>query len=292
MKRVTWTLIVLAAVLCGQAQGQDSPLTPQLEHVKRLRTGEQVGALSSGLFGDGVSLYNGATEFAVVDIDLPGNFALPVQLRRRFKVESFKQVEPLGGFGNWEIDVPYLHGTFDGMYKWNTASNGSSSRCSTLWYPRTNIPFEIADIWSGTHMHLPGTAESELLYLPPSGGAVPSDGASYLWGTSSLHRFKCTASTSNGYPGQGFIALDTAGNRYYFDVGIERSAGTLRDVSGTLRGRTRVYLMASRVEDRHGNWVAYQYTGDKLTGISASDGRAITLTWSGNILVKANAHGR
>ncbi|KAF1689005.1 wall associated protein [Pseudoxanthomonas koreensis] len=283
---------MIAAGLCGPLHAQDSPLTPQLEHVDRLRTSEQVGALDSELFGDEVGLYNGATGFAVTDIDLPGNATLPVQLRRRFKVESFKQVVPLGGFGNWDLDVPYLSGTFDGVYKWNTAENGSTSRCSALWYPRTTTPFEITDIWTGTSLHLPGEGDLDLLYLPPSGGTVPSDGASYLWSTSSLHRFSCTAATSNGYPGQGFIAVDTAGTRYTFDVGIERSAGTMRDVSGSLRARTRVYLMASRVEDRHGNWVAYQYSGDKLTGISSSDGRAIALTWSGDRIVKATAHGR
>ncbi|MEL1264111.1 RHS repeat protein [Pseudoxanthomonas putridarboris] len=284
---------LLAMALCGQAHAQsDSSLTPHLEHEKRLRAAEQVGPLKSDLFGDSVSLYNGASEFAVTDIDLPGNNSLPVQLRRRFKVESFKEVEPLGGFGNWDIDVPYLHGTFDAAYKWNTSSSGSTARCSSLWYPRTSTPFEITDIWAGNHMHLPEGGGGELLYLPPSGGAVPSDGATYLWGTSSLHRLTCKPSTANGYPGEGFIAIDTSGNRYFFDVGIERSGGFMKDSSGVGRGRTKVYLMASRVEDRHGNWVAYQYTGDRLTGISSSDGRAITLTYSGNRIVKATAHGR
>jgi RHS repeat-associated protein len=292
MKRMAWALGMIAAGLCGPLKAQDSPLTPQLEHVDRLRTSEQVGALDSELFGDEVGLYNGATEFAVTDIDLPGNFALPVQLRRRFKVESFKQVVPLGGFGNWDIDVPYLHGTFDGVYKWTTASGGSTARCSSLWYPRTTAPFEITDIWTGTSLHLPGEGDLDMLYLPPSGGAVPSDGATYRWSTSSLHRFTCKSSTANGYPGEGFIVLDTKGNRYTFDIGIEHSGGAMRDVSGALRGRTRVYLMASRIEDRHGNWVAYQYSGDKLTGISSNDGRAIALTWSGDRIVKATAHGR
>lgn len=280
-----------ALLLCGYAWAQsDSPLTPHLEYEKRLRAADQVGPLNSDLFGDSVSLYNGATEFSVVDIDLPGNNALPVQLRRRFRVESFKEVEPLGGFGNWDVDVPHLHGTFDGQYKWNTADNGSTARCSGRWYPRTTSPFEITDIWTGNHMHIPGGGGGELLYLSSSGNEVPSDGKSYVWSTSSLHRITCKSTTANGYPGEGFVVVDTDGNRYIFDVGIERSGGAMQDSSGVRRGRVKVYLMASRVEDRHGNSVDYHYTGGRLTGISASDGRAITLTYSGDRIVRATAH--
>ena len=48
-------------------------MLPYQEYLKKLRAAEMVAPLSSGLFGDRVSLYNGVTEFAVVDIDLPGN---------------------------------------------------------------------------------------------------------------------------------------------------------------------------------------------------------------------------
>lgn len=76
-------------------------------HIKRIRATEMAMPLGGDLFGDKVSLYNGSTVFSVTDIDLPGNHSLPVRLSRRFKVESKKQVENLGGFGAWDIDVPF-----------------------------------------------------------------------------------------------------------------------------------------------------------------------------------------
>lgn len=287
MTKRTWAGLALCLIVATQAKAV-SPLEPYVEHEKRLRTSEMVSPLTSELFGDSVSLYNGSTEFSVTDIDLPGNNALPVQLRRRFKVGSFKEVEPLGGFGAWEVDVPYIYGTFDGIYKWDTASSGSTARCSQNWVPKTDSPFTLREIWHGNQMHIPGAGEQEVLFAT---GTVPGDGQTYTRGAKGFYRFRCKANTANGYPGEGFIAIDTNGTKYTFDIGIERGAGVMK-INSAQRARIKVYLMASRVEDRHGNWVDYHYSGDKLVGISSSDGRDITIAYSGNTIVQASAHGR
>lgn len=60
---------------------------PYLEYRKRVEAAQSISPLDNGVFGDQVSLYNGATEFSVTDIDIPGNSALPVQLGRRLSVE-------------------------------------------------------------------------------------------------------------------------------------------------------------------------------------------------------------
>lgn len=107
---------------------------PYEEFDQRVRSAQMVTPLASDVFGEQVSLYNGATQFSVVDIDLPGNSALPVRLRRSFKVEPKKGVEPFGGFGAWDVDVPYISGVFDGEYKWQLGANGAANagrRCST-----------------------------------------------------------------------------------------------------------------------------------------------------------------
>ena len=58
------------------------------EYDKKVRASEQLSPLGGQMFGEEVSLYTGATQFSQVDIDLPGNDALPVQLRRRFVVAA------------------------------------------------------------------------------------------------------------------------------------------------------------------------------------------------------------
>jgi len=91
---------------------------PYLEYRKRVEAAQSISPLDNGVFGDEVSLYNGATEFSVTDIDIPGNSVLPVQLGRRLSVELQPQsmLAPydsrLLGVGNWDIEVPYMAAVF------------------------------------------------------------------------------------------------------------------------------------------------------------------------------------
>ncbi len=77
---------------------------------------------------------------------------------------------------------------------------------------------------------------------------------------------------------------------------VERGAATLRkkDPNGSTYtvDRKRVFLLASRVEDRFGNWVNYNYVGDQLTSITSSDGRSIAITYSNGRIAQAAANGR
>jgi hypothetical protein len=86
MQRLLPVLLGLAAC-AGTVQAQGT-IVPEQEYEKKIKATERVDALTSSLFGDSVSLYNGAVEFTQVDIDLPGNNGLPVRLARRLKIET------------------------------------------------------------------------------------------------------------------------------------------------------------------------------------------------------------
>jgi|GEM_PF-6149704 len=58
--------VALLLCVCGPLWAQ-SPLMPPVEYEKRIRATEMVTALSSDLFGDSVSLYNGSTEFSTTN---------------------------------------------------------------------------------------------------------------------------------------------------------------------------------------------------------------------------------
>lgn len=264
---------------------------------KRLRSNELVSPLASNVFGDSVNLFNGSTEFSVVDIDLPGNSALPVQLRRRLKIDSKKDAHPLGGFGAWDIDVPHIYGSFDGINVWNQGASWNQ-RCSRMWYPNAVGSFEVSDFWSGIQLHLPGQGDQEVLHRGTQDHPRPS---AHDWLTRNNIRLSCIPSLRNGYPGEGFIAIDASGTRYFFDWGFERYAGRIKRGGNQRVDRKRVYLMATRVEDRHGNYVEYTYESgsNRLTRISGSDGRIIDVlyfpdsagAWDHRIRT-ATAHGR
>ncbi len=287
--------VAVAALLLisSIASAQQAPLMPYQEYDKRIRSKEIAEPLDAGLFGESISLQDGTTEFLVTDIDIPGNNALPVRLTRRFRVETKKSIDNLGWFGVWDVDVPYMYGIFDARGKWNTGGNGSTKRCSTMWFPDIQHPFEYNDVWSGIKAHIPGGSENEVLWLPGTDQSSPTDGKTYNWGTRDNLRFSCKPGTANGYNGEGFVAVDTNGTKYTFDVGVERSGGVMQEGSGSRFSRTLVYLLASRVEDRFGNWVAYNYSGGGLSGITSSDGRSISLSYNAEgKIISATANNR
>ncbi|TFZ46691.1 RHS repeat protein [Stenotrophomonas maltophilia] len=285
-------LLGAALVVSSGASWASSPVTPQTEYYKKIRDSEMLAPLTSELFGDSVSLSTGATEFVVTDINLPGNDALPVKLQRRLAIQSFKDRQPLGGFGSWDIDVPYMHATFDSIWKWNESGNGANQRCSQSFYAKTRSGIASWEIWNGTKVHVPGQGEQEVLLIANATNPKPTNGDTYRWGTRGNMRFSCLASTANGYPGEGFLGVDATGNRYFFNVAVERSAGNMSMGMGVGTKLVKVLLMASRVEDRQGNWVAYDYSGDRLVGVRGSDGRSISIAYDGGRIASATANGR
>jgi hypothetical protein len=104
-----WLALGLALVAC--------PLLAQVsayeEYGTHLHAAQEVTPLTSTLFGDQVSLYNGSTAFDVTDIDLPGNSSLPAHFGRRMSVHDRRlYTGNLGGLGDWDVLVPSLDGTF------------------------------------------------------------------------------------------------------------------------------------------------------------------------------------
>lgn len=286
-----------AMVWAGMAATASAqPMQPYQEYDKRLRTAEQVGALTSDLFGDAVNVYDQSTTFNQTDIDLPGTNALPVRLSRSLNIRPIPAVglapKTYAGAADWNIDVPYISGVFDSAFRWNVTVTGDTPRCSTNFYPRTDVPNKLEDVWSGYNVNLPGQGARSLVAMPPDEFKRP-DGQAHAWTTTSLDSITCTA-MAGGYPGEGFVLQTTDGITYTFNVATERAMGLMaRDSGGAGRQRVEIFLMASRIQDRFGNFVDISYNGNgHPTAFSASDGRQITLQYSGDRLVSASAHGR
>jgi hypothetical protein len=65
------------------------PSIPEAAEYDRLiRSQRSVGSLDSNLFGESVDYYTGQTDFVVTDVSLPGSFALPVRVGRRYHVTN------------------------------------------------------------------------------------------------------------------------------------------------------------------------------------------------------------
>jgi RHS repeat-associated protein len=278
------------------ANAQTTPtVEPYQEYGKKVKASERATPLTDQLFGEEVSLYNGATSFSMVDIDIPGNSALPVRLGRKFSISPSIHGENLGGFGNWDLDVPMIEGTFTELYGW-VAGDNTHQRCSKPSQPYTGPSQSLIqpeDVWHGNRMHLPGRG-SKLLFVDNQ-AKVPGveDGQNYHWITQGFNRIRCISSLKNGHDGEGFLAITPDGQRYYFDWMIVRKAPTFKkpwiNGSGSSAIRKHYYLVATRVEDRFGNYVNYTYSGDKLTRIESNDGRWIDLAYSGSDISSATS---
>jgi RHS repeat-associated protein len=295
--RLLVLLVLLVTSFSAYSQGA---IEPYVEYRKRVETAQNISPLDNGLFGEQVSLYNGSTSFSVTDIDVPGNSTLPVRLSRRLAIElqPQDQVFPydslLRGMGNWDVDVPFLAATYH-------VAAGNALRCNGAYVPPLVISakFRRGEVWQGISVNVPGRGSSSALGIQTQ-TPRPSGGATYKLTTSERDVFDCIPMKA-GFTGEGFRMTTSSGLRYYFDVGTTRTAARLvkyvKDSNGMpyliYLDRNRLYLLASKIEDRFGNTVQFQYNANgHPTRIWANDGREINLTYTGSRLATATSHGR
>ncbi|OOG64722.1 hypothetical protein B0E46_04730 [Rhodanobacter sp. B04] len=310
MRHAMWMGLLALASMAAHAQSS-SAVEPYEEYGKHLRAAQEVTPLTSNMFGDQVSLYNGATEFDVTDIDLPGNSSLPVRFARRLEVDDRRQpTGNLGGLGEWDIEVPYIDGVFAAENGWEVQNNagqgGVYSRCSVVTPPYTviaslnNIQEPASQIWDGNQLHIPGETSEELLQNTET--KLPDNRTTYPWITKSFYHATCASSTANGYPGESFIVVSPSGVRYTFNWVVVNPDSVLQyqapapSGTGTINAdanRSRIFMLATEVDDRFGNWVKYTYnSANQLTAITANDGREIDIAWSGGLVQSATAGTR
>ncbi|WP_414496198.1 sugar-binding protein [Stenotrophomonas maltophilia] len=297
---------LLLLLLPVSAAAQDGLFDYQ-EYEKRVKSSQGLSALKADtVLGDRTSAFDGATEFTAEDVSLPGNADLSVRIARRFGVESSNravdgsEATGLTLFDDWEIDVPSLSGVWTNSTGWVTAAADgalTNQRCTNNRAPTLIEGHGYYDIGFGIDVRW-DKGSGEGLLIPEAGtdhATAPGLDAP-KWITASRARFTCLATTRNGYPGEGFVGHTADGKKFYFDWGVEKPYALAQYADGTVTrrfGRKRVYLLASRVEDRFGNWVNYNYTGYRLNSVEASDGRRITLAYDGQGRVSTvTANGR
>ena len=294
-----WTLLVAGMLVPGGAPAQEAKQIWE-EYGKRVEASGKVAPLGPDLFGDQVSLSNGALSFSVTDVSIPGSNSLPVTFTRTFTVRGRKGYYLNNDFplADWEIDLPTISGVF--APDWVSAVPSTpNQRCSVTTVGAARPPavvfgdslrFEANDYWQGHNLSLP-TGGGEMLLLDPSDPRPPTGGP-YYWITGDQTRVACLPAIKNwAGGGEGFLAVAPDGTKYWFDwmaqylepilegMTVKYSAGIPQTYTYS-RARRRNVLYATRVEDRFGNWVTYTYANDRtapvrLTRIQSSDGRRI-----------------
>lgn len=243
-------------------------------------------------FGERLNLQNGSVSFQWTDIDIPGNNNLPVRLQRTLTIEDKSRTDELAGFGEFgSLDLPYMTGIYT-TNGWQVDGANPNGRCSDYNPPVSLAGISYQDYWNGNSMHIPWAGDQMLLKVTP--GTVPQPAGAAPIMTKDFWAFKCTAATN--YPGEGFVAISPQGEKYYFDYAITKNHAGLSKrygnygVATATMSRLAVYFMVSRIEDRFGNFVTYSYTNDKLSSISSSDGRFISIeAWDGDKVTRVSS---
>jgi len=197
-----------------------------------------------------------------------------------------------GQFGDCDLDLPRIGGSFSLVRGWVT-SCGGLSRCSDRLIPPNvssgtgstmpllpvgppsvitpldpavtgaaaerprPVAFLASDYWSGTYLHAPDQGAQELLERAPGYVNSPADGGSYPIVTHGNWQISCLSLVQN-FAGEGFLAVSPQGVRYRFDWMASRLQTGVK-LSGASIGRQDMFLMATRVSDKLGNWVHYTY---------------------------------
>jgi RHS repeat-associated protein len=297
MKTMIVRFLSVAALLSTSAFAQEVSL-PQ-EFGEKIKAAQSVSPLGTDAFGNSTNEATGQTVFSTIDIDLPGNNALPVRFGRRLEIGPRYVNEELGGLGNWDIDVPYIESTFSKTYGWSVAVSNSPNRykrCSIGGAPQVEgALFSSEEVSHGYRVHIPGVLDDQMM-ANANNHPNPTDGNVYRWVVGTQARVSCLSSIKNGQPGEGFIVHLPDGVKYHFDFPVERNAATLRKgpkfLAGYTMPRKRIFMLATRIEDRFGNYVNLQYTTNgQLTSVVANDDRQISIQSSGSGYI-ATANGR
>lgn len=298
--------VVAAAVLMAsqsqQAQAVDTDPTPVTNYFEQgllMRSGETVGALGPNLMGDSINDYSGALEFSQTDVSLPGNNALPVAVGRRLVTGSKHLPNPTGAFGDWDLEIPRLHAVAmqDGVWYGNGPISVNLNRCSQLRPPPQTSVYGGSKMytvtgykyWDGYHLYVPGSGDQTMVSRDSGNGTAgpnqiqPTDGLTYPVVTKQHWQFSCLPTLERG-SGEGFVAHAPDGTVYQFDHMVSRLHPGLKVALGATLQRTEVWILPTQITDRFGNWVRYSYGGSdgrQVNSITSSDGRSITMTWSG-----------
>ncbi|MBS0570323.1 MAG: hypothetical protein JSS28_06935, partial [Proteobacteria bacterium] len=115
--------------------GGGGSLDPTQQYGDLIRSQTDVGVLDDKLLGETVDYYTGRTDFAATDVSLPGNFALPVAVSRRYHVANQAGGQLQGAFGDWDLEIPHIEGVIATSIGWvGPMTNGAYNpyECETF----------------------------------------------------------------------------------------------------------------------------------------------------------------
>jgi len=297
--RNSW-LAIAAAVSCllsGHAQAAE--VTQASEYMRRLKIYQTVQPHGDTPFGERINLYTGETTFQQSDVVLEGTGPAISLVRSLTSLQSSGDVRRPADMGNWTLSIPRIETLTDRPLvslgtpgdNWvmdPMVSPDPHARCTHFGAPYS--PRMLNSIWwNGMELVTEDGSRQQVLGRAPLNTAKPVmtlSGQPVVFPAVTQRNWQigCLSQTSNGQPGEAFLAVSPEGTRYWFDRLVGAIADTIYEpdpdgIKQLKQPRMRATMYATRVEDRFGNAVLYHYTDDRLTSITATDGRSVAIDW-------------
>jgi RHS repeat-associated protein len=288
---------------------------PTDEYSKLIGSASNITPLDSHPFGESVDLYTGALSFAVTDISVSG-IGPTITIGRTIKAaeDSADATDAVSGggnwrpFGEWDLDIPRIETNaafapnLNGWQTDNASVSTASNRCTIFRAPppavSTSPPDQAWDPvrwWYGYHLVVPGYGDQLLLSRTTSNTHAPASGT-YPIVTRHDWMIGCGVTASDG--GEGFLAVSPDGTQYTFAHLVYRPMPALTRPNGTTGqvvtgpqpdaidandvdfiARDSAAMYVTKIQDRFGNTLTYNWSGNNLTSIVASDGRQLNFTY-------------
>ncbi|HNP36943.1 MAG TPA: RHS repeat-associated core domain-containing protein [Woeseiaceae bacterium] len=226
----------------------------------------------STALGDGYNPATGEVTFSVVDISIPGNSAIPVELRRWIPTSD----SDTGGPTGWKWDIPHIKGNYLEMKPGHNATGWDWG--TTTWHYGENCTGDSDAVltadgnliasnmyWEGKLLHIPDVTSEKFLKTATGTQVTKSN-------------FKVSSCiTTNPSGQQGIVVVGPNGLKYTFNQikSYFNGKDTLKDPNTMTR-----ILLVTKIEDRFGGYVNYTYdASSNLTQILANDGRKIVIAY-------------
>lgn len=303
-----WSAKAMLATMMGMV-GATATAAEFSDMMSENRLAQNLSAMPTSEFGDSIDYQNGSFGLSQNDIVLSGT-GPEIRIDRRF---NYVYREPdevasqtldwvsVGTAADWSIELPrlkvrlplaqYAYGSFPQnatltpRADWKVAGQNPLARCTNYadvpgFYLGSNGGHYVVPPgawWTGLSLVVPGEGIQTVLAKDPAATALPTHLV-----TNRNWMFTCLPSLKNG-DGEGFLAISPNGTKYWFDwitFANHDWVNTYSNRTYALLRSVETSLMVTRIEDAHGNWVNYTYDDRYPVGITASDGRQVSLSWT------------
>lgn len=229
--------------------------------------------------GDSVDMYTGRLAIRQTDLVIPG-IGPDIRVEREWigADATYASANLFSEFADWTLNIPRIEGAVPVQ---NNTANWPNNRCSAF----DQINFSV-QTWPGALINLGFTIDyggKQQPLVRAASGIFPSGTVA---ATNDFVAVSCVTSIANG-SGEGFRATLPDGTQILFNQlkYLPTSPVTypvsFPDGSYSWFPRARAIMYASKVTDRFGNHIDYQYDANgRLTSITGSDGRSVSFTWA------------